>query len=257
MIINKCSGLEFYQFSSLELPGLTQAVFSRHGGSSPTPWKSLNLGGTVGDDPSRVAENLARLVGCVGYRTGDLVQVRQIHSAEVILANEPMDAIKQGDAIITNTTGLLLLMRFADCVPILLVDRVKKAVGIAHAGWQGTVKEVSYHAVRAMQTHFGSDPSQISAGIGPSIGPDHYYVQDDVIARVKQAFPQQFDAIITQDADGVKLDLWKANMFSLQRAGVEDIEVSRICTACHPRHWFSHRGEQGKTGRFGAVIGIK
>jgi YfiH family protein len=249
--------LKYLQFSSFAMPGLTQAVFSRHGGISESPWSSLNLGGTVGDDPKNVNTNLDRLLGAVGFGSEQLVQVRQIHSADVIVADHPVDALQQGDAIITNTRGLLLLMRFADCVPILLADPVKQVIGIAHAGWQGTVKEVAFHAARAMEKKFQSNPSDIFAGIGPSIGPDHYVVGEDVIERVKSVFHAHVEDILIKDADGVKLDLWKANAISLRRAGVKNIEQSGICTACNTADWYSHRAEAGKTGRFAAVIGMK
>jgi len=173
MISQEKNDLKYYQFTSLTMPGLTQAVFSRFGGKSKAPWASLNLGGTVGDDPANVEENMELLVDSIGYKTEQLVQVRQIHSAKVIVADEPMDTLHQGDAIITNKQGLLLLMRFADCVPILFVDPVKRAVGIAHAGWKGTVKEIAFFVARAMEKHFQSIPSDLFVGIGPSIGPDH------------------------------------------------------------------------------------
>lgn len=257
MIRKKVNGLEIFQFASLEMPGLTQAIFSRHGGNSLPPWASLNLGGTVGDNPDHVRANLHKLVNTLEFSVDNLVQIRQVHSANVILADKPMDALYDGDAMVSNSKNLLLLMRYADCVPILLLDKVNKAIGIAHAGWQGTVKEVSYQVVRALEDHFGSKPEDIAAGIGPSIGPDHYYIQEDVINWVKSTFPNRFSEILSVDADGVKLDLWNANRISLERAGVKNIEISGICTACHTKDWFSHRGEKGKTGRFGAVIGLK
>ena len=253
----KKNGLKYYQFESMVLPGLTQAIFSRQGGLSKPPWSSLNLGGTVGDDPENVKGNLDLLLGSLEYKFEKLVQVRQIHSAAVIVAQSPMDGQLQGDAVITNQPELLMLMRFADCVPILFYDPVKQAAGIAHAGWQGTVKEVSFHAARAMEREFGSKPSDILAGIGPSIGPDHYYIQNDVIKQVETVFPEHLDELLMTDSDGVKLDLWKANKISLQRAGVENIEISGICTGCNTKDWFSHRAERGITGRFGAVIGLR
>lgn len=257
MIFQERNGVKYLQFTSLALPGITQAIFSRHGGLSQFPWSSLNLGGTVGDDPANVKGNLEILLNTVGYKAKQLVQVKQIHSADVIVAKKPMDALRQGDAIITNTPGLLLLMRFADCVPILFVDPVKNAVGIAHAGWQGTVKEVAFHTVRAMETQFQSNPSDLLVGIGPSIGPDHYVVGGDVIDRAQAVFPEHRDAIFITSENSVKLDLWKANKISLQRAGVTNIEISGICTGCTIEDWYSHRGEKGKTGRFAGVIGLK
>lgn len=257
MRTQKKKGLKYLQFESMLFPGLTQAVFSRQGGLSKAPWSSLNLGGTVGDEPEHVKGNLDLLLGSLEYKSEKLVQVKQIHSAAVVRAENPMDGQRQGDAIITNQPGLLMLMRFADCVPILFYDPVKQAAGIAHAGWQGTVKQVSFHAARALEREFGSKPSDILAGIGPSIGPDHYYIQDDVIKQVETVFPDHLDELLMIGSDGVKLDLWNANKISLQRAGVENIEISGICTGCNTKDWFSHRAERGITGRFGAVIGLR
>ena len=256
MIINDKNGTKYFKSKSLDVPGITQAVFTRHGGLSKWPWASLNMGGTVGDDPSNVKGNLEILLKSLDCRSEQLVQVRQIHSANVLVANSPMDSINQGDAIISDTPGLLLLMRFADCVPILFVDPVNNAVGIAHAGWQGTVKQVSLHTVRAMETNFGTIPSDLFTAIGPSIGPDHYTVGADVIERVEDAFSDNADEILIKDEDGVKLDLWKANKISLERAGVRNVEISGICTGCNTGDWYSQRVEKGKTGRFAAVIGL-
>ncbi len=257
MKVQKKNGLKIFQFTNLSLPGINQAIFSRHGGLSRPPWSSLNLGGTVGDDPENVNGNLELILKTVGYNLGQLVQVRQIHLAKVITARGPMDAIQNGDAIITNKPGLLLLMRFADCVPILFFDPVKNAVGIAHAGWQGTIKEIALHTVRAMEIQFQTNPADLIAGIGPSIGPDHYVIREDVSERVEAVFPKQVEEILIKDDDGVKLDLWKANAISLRKAGVKMIEIAGICTGCNIIDWYSHRGENGKTGRFAAVIGLR
>ncbi len=256
MISCDTNSTKYFKFETLRLPGVTQAVYTRHGGLSQEPWASLNLGGTVGDDPSLVKGNLEILLRSLDCRPEQLVQVRQIHSANVIVAKKTMDAIHQGDAIISDTPGLLLLMRFADCVPILLVDPVINAVGIAHAGWQGTVKQVSFHTVRAMETNFGTNPSDLFAAIGPSIGPDHYTVGADVVDRFKNVYADKSDEILIKDDDGVKLNLWKANKISLVRAGVRNVEISGICTGCNTGDWYSHREENGKTGRFAAVIGL-
>jgi YfiH family protein len=257
MIKEESHGLVIYQFEKLLPYELTQAVFTRHGGVSHHPWHSLNLGGTVGDDPVNVAENLSRILTFTGYQRKDLVQVHQVHSADVILAEGPVPGGIKGDAIITNKPGLLLLMRFADCVPLFFYDPLQQAAGIAHAGWMGTVRDVAGETVRAMAKHYRSDPSGIKVGIGPSIGPDHYPVGMDVVHEIKRAFPGDWNSLLTDTVDGVQLDLWKANRISLEKAGVEEIESSEICTACHVEDWYSHRAENGQTGRFAAVIGIK
>lgn len=257
MIERNQGGILYSQFESFITPELFHGVFSRKGGVSPVPWSSLNLGGTVGDSPSNVSENLSRLVSVSGFSESQLFQVKQIHSAKVIKADLSEDAIREGDAITTDRKGLLLLMRFADCVPILFYDPDHLAIAIAHAGWMGTLKGVVAEVVRAMIAFYGSSPDQIRVGIGPSIGPDHYRVGDDVIRKTKEAFPQEYEQILIESSDGVKLDLWKANEIHLRKAGVRRIDIAGICTGCEPGKWYSHRAEKGKTGRFGAVIGLR
>ena len=260
MINRKLDGLKYYQFETLLFNELTQAVFSRLGGGSPIPWKSLNLGGTVGDDPVRVQKNKDILLGAIGYSSKQLSQVHQVHSAKVEIVTGPdnnKSGLPQADAMITNIPGILLLMRFADCVPILFYDPVNKAAGIAHAGWQGTVKEVAFAVVNEMKKQYGTNPSDLIAGIGPSIGPDHYQIGIDVIDAVKDTYGNNWDQVLTPGPDEVKFNLWKANEITLRKAGVNDIETAGICTFCSVAEWFSHRGENGKTGRFAAVIGLK
>jgi len=135
-------------------------------------------------------------------------------------------------------------------------DPVKKVVGVSHAGWMGTVRDVAGATIKAMQEKYGSAPSDIIACIGPSIGPDHYEVGEDVISQVRQTFGKDSDLVLPSHNKSPHFDLWKANEFLLERAGVTQIENSKICTACHTEDWFSHRAEKGKTGRFGALISL-
>ena len=257
MIEKQSRDLHYFQFNSLASEGLFQGVFSRKGGVSPKPWSSLNLGGTVGDEPTNVRENLARLLSASGFEEGQLAQVRQIHSKKVIQVDQPVDAAEEGDAIITDRKGILLLMRFADCVPILFFDPEKWAIAIAHAGWKGTLKGVVAEVVKTMGSLYGSDPGKLRVGIGPSIGPDHYLIGEDVITKVQKTFPDEFGQVLRETPDGVKLDLWKSNEIHLRKMGVRQIEIAGICTGCDTSLWFSHRAEEGKTGRFAAVIGLK
>ena len=260
MISRKTAGLRYFQFESLLSEKLTQAVFSRKGGVSPIPWSSLNLGSTVGDEPARVSENKNKLLSAIGHSPNQLAQIHQVHSANVQVVNKPgsrNSVLVQGDAMISNTPGLLMLMRFADCVPILFFDPVKNAAGIAHAGWKGTVKEVVIAVVNELKSQFGTNPADLLTGIGPSIGPDHYEIGDEVIEEVKRTFQNNWAKILIISPDSVKLDLWEANKISLRNAGVKHIETAEICTACSVKDWYSHRAENGITGRFAAVIGLK
>jgi len=253
-------GLRYFTFSSFPQEQLVHAVFSRKGGVSPEPWNSLNVGGTVGDERARVVENRLRSFNAVDRDPHSMFDVWQVHSADVIIANSPHNFSPpeyQADAIITDNPEVTLFMRFADCTPILLFDPVNYAVGIAHAGWMGTVKQVASATVDALRAAFGTQPSDIIAGIGPSIGADHYQIGPDVTTRVKEAFHEDANRLLIRREDGVYFNLWEANKISLAKAGVKQIEISGLCTACHPDDWYSHRAQKGKTGRFGAIIGLR
>ena len=258
MPFESTAGIRYYKFEQLG-EGVTQAVFTRRGGCSPNPWTALNLGGTVGDDPERVCENRNRALLAMKRPPESVYDVWQVHGVSVAIAEGPRlpeTPHLQADAILTNTPGITLLMRFADCVPIFLHDPIRKVVGIAHAGWMGTVRGTVRLAIEAMQARFGSTPGDILAGIGPSIGPDHYEVGPDVVAQVRQAFGQSAYRLLIDHAGATHFDLWAANRLALEKAGVWQIELAGLCTACHTEDWYSHRAERGHTGRFGAIIAL-
>ncbi len=258
MPFHQAGDLRLYTFESLNRPGLQHAVFTRRGGISPSPWSSLNLGGTVGDDAPRVLENKRRVLDSAGRSADSLYEVWQVHSADVVDARQPrgQDGLRQADAMITANPRVTLLMRFADCVPILLYHPEKQAIGLVHAGWLGTVRKTVVHAVRAMQASYGCDPGGLLAALGPSIGPDHYAVGDDVVGAVREALGSAADDALTVRNGKTYFDLWRANRHLLEGEGVASTEVAGLCTACHPEDWYSHRGEAGKTGRFGALMAL-
>jgi len=252
------NGVRYYRFEIFP-SFIAQAVFTRHGGVSPAPWDSLNVGGTVGDEVARVRENRARSFAALGRSPESIFDVWQVHSAEAVRAGAPRDLSQdplRADIILTDRPEVSLYMRFADCVPILLHDPQQGVVGLAHAGWQGTVRGAAAAAVRAMYEGYGSKPEDILAGIGPSIGPDHYEVGADVISQVEQAFGPGAEGVIERRAGRTYLDLWKANYAQLQNSGVRQIEVAGLCTGCHLDDWYSYRLEKPKTGRFGALIAL-
>jgi YfiH family protein len=147
-------------------------------------------------------------------------------------------------------------MRFADCVPILLYDPIRHVTGIVHSGWPGTVKRVTRAAVNAMQRAFGTNPANLIAAIGPSIGSHHYAIGPDVEAQVRNSFGVDTALLLPSTNGGVQFDLWAANRLILEESGVRHIELAGLCTACHQDDWYSHRGDQGRTGRFGVLIGL-
>ncbi len=251
------NGIRYYQFDTLPT---RHALFTRHGGVSPDPWGSLNVGGTVGDDLVRVHENRLLSFQALGCAPESIFDVWQIHSADVVCAQAPRPAgesYRQADIILTDRADVTLFMRFADCVPILLHDPRQGVIGLAHAGWMGTLRDVAKATVEALKKNYGSNPADIMAAIGPSIGPDHYEIGADVILQVMQKHADESDLILSSHEGKIHFDLWEANRLSLERAGVGQIEVSGICTACHTDDWFSHRAEKGRTGRFGALISLQ
>jgi YfiH family protein len=265
MPFHQPDSLRYFTFASLDLPEIVHASLSRRGGVSPEPWRSLNLGGTVGDEPERVRTNRRRALQAFGLPFDSVYDVYQVHGSNVVCTRAPRDPSTphiQADAILTDQPGVTLMMRFADCVPIFLYDPHRKVVGLAHAGWQGTLRRTAACAVQAMQDQYGSQPADILAGIGPSIGPHHYPVGPEVTRQVEQVFGGnsknllRFDYGAEQNS-GVQFDLWKANRLVLEQAGVSQIEIAEICTACHLEDWYSHRGEKGRTGRFGVLIALK
>lgn len=255
-------GLRWYEFDLFQgEKGLIHGVFTRQGGISPEPWDGLNMATSVGDSRERVIENRRRILDAMGLQDRGFFDVWQVHGRDVLLADRPRmdgEAHQKADGMVTQQDHLALLMLFADCVPVILFDPVRNAVGMAHAGWQGTVKKVPAAAVEQMNRRFGSRPQNLLAGIGPSICPGHYQVGSEVIEHVAQAFGD--DTLLTNRQDGKgHLDLWEANRRTLLECGLTEdhIQVSGICTLENPADWYSHRGEGGKTGRFGAVAAIR
>jgi len=254
------NGIVYLQFDNGDFEGTVHGFFSRKGGISPSPWDSLNLGSTVGDSRDNVIENRKRIFDSIGKPVDSLFDVWQVHSADTICTNTPrklIDPHQKADAIFTDRPHVTLLMRFADCVPILLYDPKKSVIGIVHAGWQGTVKQIVKRAVETIVKRYHVDPVDLVAGIGPSVGPDHYEVGENVFFAATQSFGDNAEAFFTHENGSLFFNLWKANGFLLESSGVKNIQYANICTACHVTDWYSHRAEHGKTGRFAAVIALQ
>lgn len=257
MSIIQHNGLRYFQFVSLHTK---HAIFTRHGGVSPDPWGSLNVGGTVGDDLTRVRENRNISFRAMDRDPESMFDVWQVHSADAVCARAPRpsgESYRQADIILTDQEEVTLFMRFADCVPLLLHDPRLGVIGVAHAGWMGTLRDVATSSINAMRKNYGSDPADIIVGVGPSIGPDHYEIGADVILQVMQKFGEDSERVLKSHSGKIHFNLWEANRMLLERAGVQHIELSGICTACNTNDWYSHRAEKGRTGRFGALISLQ
>jgi polyphenol oxidase len=253
-------GLRYYQFDLFTGHALFHAILTRHGGVSQPPFNTLNTGGTVGDDPQSVFENHQRIYKTFGYPFESRFDVWQVHGNHIICADSPrgMDCPHQkADGILTDKPELTLFMRFADCVPILLFDPVLRIIGLVHAGWQGTYKKIAQTAVETLSARYGSRPETLLAGIGPSICQNCYEVGVEVLDAFEQTFGECAREYFEFNEGHLFLDLWRANEAVLRQAGVEQLQIAELCTACHLEDWYSHRAEGGRTGRFAVLMSIE
>jgi polyphenol oxidase len=253
-------GLVFYQFDGLaHYPDLYHGAFTRLGGVSRAPFESLNLARSVGDDVPSVQENNRRMLRVFDMTPDRATTVWLVHGKAVaMMTHADAGTYRQGcDALITRERGLALTMRFADCVPIVFFDPVQCAIGLAHAGWRGVAENVVAATVAALRDNFGSRTRDLWAGIGPCIGVDRYRVGQEVIDLVAPACPPRAPIVQRHPDGSLNLDLNAAVASQLRACGVEHVEDSAICTAANTAEWFSHRAENGKTGRFGVVIGLR
>jgi hypothetical protein len=248
----------FFRFRSFPADGVqTHAVFTRQGGVSAPPFAALNLSSAVADARPHIDENRRRAYGVVGRGAGSLVHEHLVHGNGVlrVTAAEQGNVAGRGDGLITDDPGCGLTMNYADCSPIFLYDPQRPAIGLGHAGWQGAVADLPGAMVRAMVAAFGSDPAALYAGIGPSIGVCCYEVDEPLTSRVRGAFDQPASLLPTRPGKRrPHFDLVEANRRNLARAGVTQIELPELCTACRTDLFFSHRAEQGTTGRFGVAF---
>jgi polyphenol oxidase len=274
--------------SLTSIPWLVHGFSTRAGGVSRAyGGKSLNLGFTPEDSRRAVEQNRAAFLRELGaLRKGHewpLVTVRQIHSDLVHCISEIPESPLAGDGLVTRTPGLLLAILTADCLPVILADTKRRAIGVFHAGWRGTVKRIVEKGVGEMQRCFGTRPRDIKAAIGPGVHGCCYSVGPEVRSQFESQFEygsklfrevEESDPVrekypllfLTARAPGhselprkIFLDLVEANRRQLLAVGVaaKNISASPLCTSCHTDLLFSHRAEKGVTGRMMAVAGIR
>ena len=243
--------------------GLVHGIFTRAGGVSDGPYASLNVSFAVGDERERVLENRRRAARALGADAGQVYGARQMHGASwrVVDAGLAPAAIEREpfDILLGGTPGHLLLLKFADCTPLLLWDPWRRWVAVAHAGWRGTAAGVAAVAVRALAAAGGSEPSDLWAGIGPCIGPCCYEVGAEVINAVSAAVPDGAAVWRAGAGDRPHLDLVAATRQQLQGAGLREERILRMdrCTACEPDTFFSHRALGFPAGRFAVAAGVR
>lgn len=228
--------------------GLEHGIFSRHGGVSDDPYKSLNTGYATGDRKENVTLNLEIVRATLGAE--HLALMNQVHGSDILVLEKENihegDGRISADALVTDLSGLALTVRQADCQGIILFDEKKKVLALVHCGWRGNVANILALTVEAMKSKYGCNPSHLVAAIGPSLGPCCAEFKD-----YKALFPKTF---YTFRVGMNHFDLWNISQWQLCAAGLDEknIELARICTKCHHDFFFSYRAE-GITGRFATV----
>lgn len=248
----------------LEKTGIVNHGFStRLGGVSRGACATMNISTTRGDDPEAVEENKKRIAKAIGVKPENMTFTHQTHTTNVTVVR-PEDRGKrfpETDGMVTDVPGICLVTFYADCVPLYFVDPVKKAIGLSHSGWRGTVNKMGKVTVEKMAEVFGSAPEDIIAAIGPSICRDCYEVSEDVISVFREKFaPEFWDRLFYRKENGkYQLDLWAANLEVLKEAGVkeEHIAVTNVCTHCNPDLLFSHRATGEKRGNLSAFLALR
>lgn len=256
------SEIEFLRSELLGQAGVVHAFTTRTGGVSTGPYESLNLTWSRGDEPARVEENRARVTKTLGLDR--LVFANQVHGRTVLKVDEAPQgwSAGEGDALITNTSGLGLCAQTADCVPLLLFDPDNRAVAAVHSGWRGTVQNITQATLEAMAKAYGTRPESVSAVIGPSISKENYRVGPEVLEQFEALFGELDARIATErdEAGGAGLDVGEAVRRQLQAAGVLPVRIARLagCTYAERERFFSSRraGAQGHPGQFGGQCGI-
>lgn len=236
------------------------AFTGRQGGISDAPYDTFNLAFGVGDDPSSVAANRQKLCSMLGLDPLSLTSAEQVHGSSLVQVTlkdrgrgvrSLEDSLPAVDGLVTKIPKIPLVLFFADCVPLALVHPQSRSIAIVHAGWKGTLENISSKAVEALKDTSGAEAKEFLAFIGPAIGPCCYEVGPEII----RLFGKKFGS------SGIfanKLDLAKINFEQLQKKGVpaSSIEVTGACTSCQRRDFFSHRAFKGITGRQAGLVAL-
>lgn len=267
MIEKHINSLPMWFFQNLlECKEICHFVSTRIGGFSSPPYDSLNLGLHVGDHPETVLKNRKLIASALNIPLGNFTIAKQIHDCNVEIITDDLrgsgvfdcnTAVKAADAMVTDTPDICLMVFQADCVPVLFFDVKKKVIGVAHAGWKGTVLGVTQNTIKVFMEKYKCLPENILVGIGPSIGPCCYEVGSEVIDRFENVFLDKRGRVGNEISRGKGyLNLWEANKAQLLRMGIpeKNIEVAGICTFCNHTLFYSYRQGGNETGRFAAGI---
>ena len=252
----------FITFPNLSETGLVNHGFStRLGGVSEGRYSTMNLSHTNGDNPEAVKENFKRICKAIGVEVSSLVTTHQTHTVNIMNIESKLDNVPDDiDGIITNKKGITLCSSYADCVPLIFLDPVKKVIATSHSGWRGTVGLIGKLTAEKMVSDYGCDLKDIKVAIGPAICKDCYEVDDVVAQKIKDMNFLKISKCLYDKGNGhYMLDLKEVCYQTLIHTGLkkENILVSDICTCCNSEYLHSHRATKGERGNLMAFIALK
>lgn len=247
-------GKKTFQCEELNNSGVIQAFSTRDFG---------NMALHTGDEPGQVVIRRETFLTGIGLRLDDLIAGKQIHGTKISVVDHRLrgagahsyeNAVPGTDALITRETGILLSIFTADCFPVFIYDPSTPAIGIAHAGWRGTINRIAFLTVKKMMEEFKADPTQFFIAFGPAIGSECFEVDPDLAAKFEELYPE----VVLKNRNGYWVDLGRFNSIILQEIGINPARIidAGICTSCQPHDFYSYRFEKGTMGRMMGVIAL-
>ncbi|HHZ03231.1 MAG TPA: peptidoglycan editing factor PgeF [Tissierellia bacterium] len=263
--INKIDDFQYVTFPLLEeYEELFHCFTTRKGGVSSGNFATMNLGFKTGDSKENVEANYNIMAEKLNIKIENIVQTKQTHTNNILYVTEKdkgramtTSPYTDIDGIYTDRKDIALMSFHADCSAVFFYDSVKKFIGLAHAGWRGTVENIVGVMIKAF-VQMGSNPANIKAAIGPSLGQCCFEVDEDV-AHIFLETNSSYENFMVKKGKKYHFDLWEINKYNMVKEGMneENIEVSGLCTKCHNHLFFSHRGQKGKRGLMAGIIMMK
>ncbi len=265
MITEKINGLKLLKFENLAgEAGLKHAVSTRHGGVSPEPYASLNLGFGTRDLPENAVENLTLFCEAAGCAFGKTIRMRQAHTSNVRVIGPDFEfaaaapsSVPDCDALVTNIKGVPLLAVSADCGLTVLYDPVRSVVAVCHSGWRGAMLNIYSQVASVMKLRFGTDPADIIAGVSPMISAENYPVKDDLMEKFSLFYPEDITRKCLILKDGRHhFSLKDLLKYQLQGLGIKNYEFAHMCTYANKDLFYSWRRDGERAGRFGLLASL-
>ncbi len=257
--IKENKNITYGEFTEFAQQGTIAVMSFRQGGKSPSPFNSLNLGLHTDDNKENVLTNRKLFFNSLDINYKNIVTLKQVHSNKVEIVNKPdkgrgalnfNGSLSEADGMVTIETGIPLVVFTADCMPIFFLEPQKRIIGIAHAGWKGTLLKITRNVINIMKD-FGANPANIITGLGPGIGCCCYKIGADLVNKFDNKY-------IETKNENYYLNLSEANKDTLISCGIKKHNIidSSFCTSCHTEYCFSYRKEK-KTGRMASVIMLR